>query len=466
MKKFLAVMLLSLLIVTLLSACNDSQTREEDVISVENGYLVVNGVKTEYQVYTDPVISVIDGYIAVNGIKTEYEAEPACDHEWQTVTTEPSCSDGGYDIMTCSVCNKTVKTNQTEAKGHSFSSTYVTDDEYHWLACTVCGDSKDKATHNVAEDGICADCQRPLSSTPGIIYDISADGTYAEVIGYTGTAAFVKIADEYNGLPVQKIYMGAFERNYLITNVLIPDTVTFIGYRAFGACDNLESIVIGDSITIIEENAFSACNSLRSVVIGNGVTCISAATFSDCSNLESVSLGNSVTTIESYAFYGCPKLASVTLPDTAINIEADAFSGCNAALFTKYDSCKYLRRGNNPYAVLLSKTDAVLSDYTVHEDTEVIAYGAFNSCTRLTSIIIPDGVKAINERAFSYCPNLTTVVIPKTVTSIGSHAFDSCKSITDVYYGGGESDWEKIVIEMSNDCLTDAAIHYNHIPVQ
>ena len=45
-----------------------------DIITVEDGYLVVNGVKTEHKVYSDPVISVIDGYVAVNGVKTEYVA--------------------------------------------------------------------------------------------------------------------------------------------------------------------------------------------------------------------------------------------------------------------------------------------------------------------------------------------------------------------------------------------------------
>ena len=54
---------------------NGNQSAETpDEISVSSdGYLVVNGVKTEHKIHTEPVISVIDGYVAVNGVKTEYE---------------------------------------------------------------------------------------------------------------------------------------------------------------------------------------------------------------------------------------------------------------------------------------------------------------------------------------------------------------------------------------------------------
>ena len=47
------------------------EVKTEDIITVVNNYVVVNGVKTEY--VANPVVSEIDGYVAVNGVKTEYE---------------------------------------------------------------------------------------------------------------------------------------------------------------------------------------------------------------------------------------------------------------------------------------------------------------------------------------------------------------------------------------------------------
>lgn len=62
--------LLLILFLLLLSACTP-----KDIITVdENGYLIVNGVKTEYLVDSDEDVITVDdeGYLVVNGIKTDY----------------------------------------------------------------------------------------------------------------------------------------------------------------------------------------------------------------------------------------------------------------------------------------------------------------------------------------------------------------------------------------------------------
>ncbi len=57
---------------------------------------------------------------------------------------------------------------------------------------------------------------------------------------------------------------------------------------------------------------------------------------------------------------------------------------------------------------------------------------AFQNCTKLTSIVIPDGVTSIGEKAFYGCTNLTKVTIPGSVTSIESSAFYGCSRLTDI----------------------------------
>ena len=61
-----------------------------------------------------------------------------------------------------------------------------------------------------------------------------------------------------------------------------------------------------------------------------------------------------------------------------------------------------------------------------------IGTSAFNKCSGLTSVTIPNSVTSIGANAFYECSGLTSVTIPNSVTSIGSSAFYECSSLTSV----------------------------------
>ena len=65
-------------------------------------------------------------------------------------------------------------------------------------------------------------------------------------------------------------------------NLVIPDSVTSIGDRAFSGCCSLESLVIPDSVTSIGDYAFSDSFSLESLVIPDSVTSIGNEAFRGC----------------------------------------------------------------------------------------------------------------------------------------------------------------------------------------
>ena len=61
-----------------------------------------------------------------------------------------------------------------------------------------------------------------------------------------------------------------------------------------------------------------------------------------------------------------------------------------------------------------------------------LGYGAFNACTNLTSVVIPEGVTILTSYCFRYCQALPSVVIPEGVESLGDCCFQSCDVLRSV----------------------------------
>ena len=419
------------------------QVKTEDVVTVENGYVVVNGVKTEYQVKTTDVITVDGGYIVVNGVKTEYEVKGNTHihtySEWTLYNEDATnCAEKIY-YRKCSGCS-----NWEWKEGeHSYKDTYSFNGSLHWKECENCDSKTTFEDHSIGDDGLCTVCEAPLGETEGLVYDISEDGTYAILIAYEGTAKNVKIASEYNGLPVKEIFENVFSGNEYITSVIIPYSVTSIGSNAFFGCSSLTNVVIPDSVTSIGDWAFSHCYGFTNVV-----------------------LPDSVVIIGDGAFSGCYNLASMVIPDSIISIGSGVFSSCNSALYAEYKYGKYVKSGDNPYAVLIEITNKNFNAYEIHADTKTIVFGVFKDCSRLTSIIIPDGVTSIGDSAFYGCSSLTSVTIGNNVTTIGDKAFYNCASLKDVYASDIEV-WCKIKFSSStsNPMAYAANLYLNNKPI-
>ena len=90
-----------------------------------------------------------------------------------------------------------------------------------------------------------------------------------------------------------------------MTSIIIPNSVTNIGNKAFKRCESLTSVTIPNSVTSIGGAAFDSCEGLTNVTIGNSVTSIGDCAFQDCSGLTRITIPNSVTSIGNAAFEYC-----------------------------------------------------------------------------------------------------------------------------------------------------------------
>lgn len=85
-----------------------------------------------------------------------------------------------------------------------------------------------------------------------------------------------------------------------------------------------DDVVIPESVTKIGERAFSECNSLRSVRIPEGVTNIGHAVFYGCNNLKAVVLPNTIKSIDTWWFMGCNSLEMIVSPGVPMGLYHDA----------------------------------------------------------------------------------------------------------------------------------------------
>lgn len=218
-------------------------------------------------------------------------------------------------------------------------------------------------------------------------------------------------------------------------NTIIPASIASIAGRAFNGCTELTSITIPNSVTYIGPEAFIDCSGITSITIGNSVTNIDDSAFKNCSGLTSILIPNSVISIGSRVLSGCSGLEEITIPfvgnrvsDTITSIYS--YSPCFGYIFgpESYAGSTSVTQYNNSIYYIPTNLRTV----TVTGGNQLIR--AFEDCSMLTSITIPNTITSIGERAFFNCSGLTEITIPKSVTSIDRTAFNGCIRINTLNF--------------------------------
>ena len=145
-------------------------------------------------------------------------------------------------------------------------------------------------------------------------------------------------------------------------------------------------------------------------------------------------------------------LSCLAFLGAAVTLQAQTYNIPNTSIVLSYEV------SGNPAVVTITDCSSDASgEFEIPaaiESNSVTSIGAsaFERCTSLTGITIPDSVTSIGNSAFSNCSSLTSIKIPSSVTSIGASAFEFCTSLTSI----------EILIPSSLTSIGETAFYYCH----
>lgn len=295
------------------------------------------------------------------------------------------------------------------------------------------------------------------------ITDFSAEGIYYNVLSNSAQTVEVtfrgekynSFADEYTGDVVIPETVTCDGKTY---------TVTAIGLSAFSGCENVTSVQLPSTITVLEEYAFNYCTKLSSINLPEGLTTIGPRALRICHALTSIEIPESVTKIDEHAFYECLNLRSIAFKGAVQSIAANAFSECNSLVEAHVDDiadwCQMGFEGvkANPLAVNLTYraeygnvignrgalyvNGEKVTELVIPDNVVAINDYAFYACEEIASVNFGTGVKTIGKEAFACAYGLTNLIIPSNVVLIEDDAFSACQEV------------QQITIEDSEEALT------------
>jgi len=249
--------------------------------------------------------------------------------------------------------------------------------------------------------------------------------------------------------------------------------VTIIGENAFAGNSILTEVIIPDSITMISGNtekkigAFSGCTNLKTVEIGEGVKRIGAYAFKNCIALTEITIPANVQFVSDGAFQNCLALDTIQLDGNG-SLEQNAFENC--LYVTNLKLADNVKLNDNARKSLSKLTR--LEKLDINDTHQFYQYDAENNCLLAKTEVdndtlvfaginakVPASVTRIVDWSFGErTPEL--IYVPSSVTRIAAHAFNKNAICTEhVDIASIPSGWEiNINTEDGNAVYTNAKL--------
>lgn len=274
---------------------------------------------------------------------------------------------------------------------------------------------------------------------------------------------------------VDTIPAGCFYGCSALKEIRLPDYVrTISGYwyedaGAFQKCTSLTEVYLPDGIELIPRACFKDCLALQEIRIPDSVKELGLEAFENCNSLSNINLPKRLKSIPPGCFAGCTNLSEIKIPDSVKALEevwqheTGAFQNCSSLVMV------HIPEGTKLIPIQCFKGCKALREVRIPDSVKKIGESAFEDCQQLVNLVIPDGVLELHDRCFSGCASLEQIQIPDSVVLIGKNIFDNCTnlkkvtlplrlkpSIKDLFIGN--SNPESIEFGQSNTTILDQGL--------
>mgnify|MGYP002926910293 CR=1 FL=1 len=223
---------------------------------------------------------------------------------------------------------------------------------------------------------------------------------------------------------INEIPTEAFAGCIKLDSIGFPASIRKVGSKAFDGCDSLRVIELNPELTEIGEYAFynAGDKKLESITIPAKVKSIGSYAFASCDTLSNITLGEAVDSIATYAFQKCRCLKAITLPAKLRKLEHDVFNGTEIASLNIPDQV-------TDVTGVFNGLNSKLTSVTLGNGIKALPEGIFNSFSALQSVRIGTGVTKLPSNTFYYCKALTDVTIGANVTTLDAYSFGYCTAL-------------------------------------
>ena len=313
-----------------------------------------------------------------------------------------------------------------------------------WADVTEAGGNEGSVS-NIVASGTCGAASNE-SGAESVTWKLSTDGT----LTISGTGKMIGYSGVLFGSDDDRPWKEDLTK---IKSLVVEEGVTSVGDCAFYSCPELESVKLPASLTKIGWSAFKDCTSLKTMTLQYVVT--------EDNMLKDDINGD---------LYGCTAIETIQIENEASTVK------CEDGIYYSKDGKELI------YCLKAKKGDVTVPDSVESLRADWRTWYAFDKCSVLESMVLPEKVEKAGENVWYKCTNLRYVEF-KGVKSVENWAFSGCTALDQIVlpacltsyaetsvtpklicFRGTEAQWEAAATEAVRTKLADkgTVVVYNY----